>query len=778
MFQTRSQFGMCMTIAAMCAAAGAVAPRAAIAQCSSQKLLADDRESLDFLGGALSAYLDVGNTAPRLMVGVGSDNTAAGTDAGSVYVFGRINNLWGQFTHFYAADAAAGDKFGASVSAADPYAAIGAVGVGDTGAGYIFERFGPDWTQVLKVIPAGSQTGDDTGRSVAITSDNGGWALISSPLRDVDLNANQGFSDPNAGVVTVLRRTAAFTWTVVDTWPARFAVNAGQAADEHFGASVAIKGDVAVCGVPYGESINWPDNHGYIRVYRRSANNTWSSNAWLVSNNASADDHYGAAVATDGTFIAIGAPDDDATAAQLPSLGAKSDSGCVYIQRWQDGDWYIDDQVFAPDASDNARFGSSVAIDGDRLVVGASGAKKVYVFKRLGAGNWVCVSAINDPDDSANGNFGVAVGTAGGQIIAGDWGDDHGGLSAQGAAYAFTAPGEFNGSDTCDAPGLITGHGEYSGCTTNATGTALSPVSTCGNGLNGPGPDVWYSWTPECSGNVIIDTFGSDYDTVLSVHSACPESGDTHTIVCNDDGGGAMGLASLVTFDYTAGETYLIRISGYSRAAGNYTLRVVDWYIPQNDNCANAQSVGNGTVNFTNCRATTQDLPGTACTAAEPVRDVWFRYTADCAGTVTIDTCGSGFDTVLQVYSGSACPTSNAEVLICNDDAANACDATGLTSRVQFSSPGAGAEFVIRIGAFDYQPGNDSMEIGDGVLNITCQTWCPCDWDHNAVKNVPDIFAYLSSWFAQEARADFDGAGGLGVPDIFAFLSCWFGPCP
>lgn len=51
---------------------------------------------------------------------------------------------------------------------------------------------------------------------------------------------------------------------------------------------------------------------------------------------------------------------------------------------------------------------------------------------------------------------------------------------------------------------------------------------------------------------------------------------------------------------------------------------------------------------------------------------------------------------------------------------------------------------------------------------------CPCDWDQSGALGVPDIFAFLSSWFASDSAADFDGSGGIAVPDIFAFLSCWF----
>ncbi|MBX3405265.1 MAG: hypothetical protein KF869_00770 [Phycisphaeraceae bacterium] len=54
---------------------------------------------------------------------------------------------------------------------------------------------------------------------------------------------------------------------------------------------------------------------------------------------------------------------------------------------------------------------------------------------------------------------------------------------------------------------------------------------------------------------------------------------------------------------------------------------------------------------------------------------------------------------------------------------------------------------------------------------------CPCDWDGNGEVGVPDIFAFLTSWFA--GNGDFDGVNGTQVADIFAFLNCWFSrPAP
>jgi hypothetical protein len=55
---------------------------------------------------------------------------------------------------------------------------------------------------------------------------------------------------------------------------------------------------------------------------------------------------------------------------------------------------------------------------------------------------------------------------------------------------------------------------------------------------------------------------------------------------------------------------------------------------------------------------------------------------------------------------------------------------------------------------------------------------CPADFDNNGTVAVPDIFAFLAAWFAQDSSADFNGDTAVTVPDIFAFLSAWFAGCP
>jgi len=54
---------------------------------------------------------------------------------------------------------------------------------------------------------------------------------------------------------------------------------------------------------------------------------------------------------------------------------------------------------------------------------------------------------------------------------------------------------------------------------------------------------------------------------------------------------------------------------------------------------------------------------------------------------------------------------------------------------------------------------------------------CPVDFDCSGIRDVADIFAFLSAWFAADPRSDFNASGVRDVADIFAFLSAWFAGC-
>ncbi|MGE3163307.1 MAG: M12 family metallo-peptidase [Planctomycetota bacterium] len=218
--------------------------------------------------------------------------------------------------------------------------------------------------------------------------------------------------------------------------------------------------------------------------------------------------------------------------------------------------------------------------------------------------------------------------------------------------------------------------------------------TTCGSNAN---LDVWYSYTPSFTGSATIDTEGSTglTDTVLSIHSGCP--GTTgNELACDDLSG--TGFLSTVTLPVTAGETYLIRVTGFGNGAGTFQLNVAgpSCAAPVNDDCPAVIDICPGEY-FGTTQAATNDADA-SCATSNASPDVWYRYTPRFGGLMILDTCGSAYDTMLAVYSG--CPATLASELACDDDGGPC----GLRSRIELLVNG-GTSYWIRVSGFSNAAG-------------------------------------------------------------------------
>jgi hypothetical protein len=101
------------------------------------------------------------------------------------------------------------------------------------------------------------------------------------------------------------------------------------------------------------------------------------------------------------------------------------------------------------------------------------------------------------------------------------------------------------------------------------TCTATKDGST-GCQANSGAPDIWYVYTPSTDQTVAVNTFGSGYDTMLSVHTGCPGT-SSNQLTCSDDCGSPD---SCLTFSAAAGNSYWIRIGGYQQDSGKTLLTV------------------------------------------------------------------------------------------------------------------------------------------------------------------------------------------------------------
>ena len=101
--------------------------------------------------------------------------------------------------------------------------------------------------------------------------------------------------------------------------------------------------------------------------------------------------------------------------------------------------------------------------------------------------------------------------------------------------------------------------------TTEATVEIGEPIYTCAPVV---GATVWYSYTPAASGVFVINTNGSDFDTMLNVFDASTMS----LVDCN--GASGDGLSSFLFIEGSAGTTYLISGGGYGEASGSLVVNI------------------------------------------------------------------------------------------------------------------------------------------------------------------------------------------------------------
>lgn len=233
--------------------------------------------------------------------------------------------------------------------------------------------------------------------------------------------------------------------------------------------------------------------------------------------------------------------------------------------------------------------------------------------------------------------------------------------------------------------------------------------------------------------------------------------------------------------------------SSFVAGSGSYSYQFrITATAATNDLCQFATAINLGATPFNNTTATTDGVAhAAACNFSNRptiAKDLWYAFTPTLSGVLTVSTCGSTFDTEVNVYNGGTgiCPGSDATLLACNDDNAAACGTGSLQSQVVVTVV-AGQPYLIRVGSFDAV----TPTSGAGTLTLSQVTTGACcnRWTGNCtVRGQLDCTSQglrfdgfgvaCSPTTCKACPADFNGTGGISVPDIFDFLSAWFAGCP
>ena len=233
----------------------------------------------------------------------------------------------------------------------------------------------------------------------------------------------------------------------------------------------------------------------------------------------------------------------------------------------------------------------------------------------------------------------------------------------------------------------ITGYGTYPGANFSASAESLEPD----HAEETASVSVWWEWTAPVTESVDIDTFDSDFDTILAVYTGDVLSSLTE-LASNDDNG--CGTQSGVRFEAAAGTTYQIAVDGFDDE-GNIELRFQTSPLPpENDNFANRIAItGYLTRTGVNVGATAEAGEPDHVGGESAAASVWWRWTPLVSGRVEIDTFGSCLDTVLAVYTGTS--LGNLIGVAANDD-----NGGDVQSRVRFDAT-TGNIYQIAVDGFD-----------------------------------------------------------------------------
>ena len=478
---------------------------------------------------AQQAYLKASNTGfgdlfgsaaldgDTLVVGASSESSNAtgvngnqadnGASAGgAVYVFTRTNGVWSQQAYLKASNTGAIDLFGVSVALSGDTLVVGAVGedsnatgvngnqadnsAPNSGAAYVFTRANGVWGQqaYLKASNTEGNTlpnpfGDGFGISVALSGDT---LVVGAYFEDssaTGVNGNQADnSAPDSGAAYVFTRTGG-------VWSQQAYLKASNTGlGEQFGESLALSGDTLVVGAAreggnaVGVNGNQADKsafsfNGAVYVFTRTGS-VWSQQAYLKASNTEGNDQFGTSVALSGDTLVVGAPFEDSNATGVNGNQADNSapsSGAAYVFTRTNGVWsqqaYLKASNTEGSTSQNSLgdlFGVSVALSGDRLVVGAGGEDSnatgvngnqadnsaldsgaAYVFTRAG-GVWSQQAYLKASNTGADDGFSSRVGLFGDTLVVGAHGEDSNATGVNGnqaddsapfsgAAYVFVA---------------------------------------------------------------------------------------------------------------------------------------------------------------------------------------------------------------------------------------------------------------------------------------------------------------------------------------------------
>lgn len=208
--------------------------------------------------------------------------------------------------------------------------------------------------------------------------------------------------------------------------------------EEHFGANQDLSGRYLLVGAEFNDA--QAVNSGAAYLYQRTSEG-WILDSTFYGSQSPKKGRFGSSVAIDG---------DVAVVASVRDPWAGDWSGAVYVFRNMGPVWVEEAIIRASDGHADHRFGSSVAIYGDTIVVGADGdmdaaaeSGALYLYQYAHGGLWIPQQKIKAPVPRESATFGDRIRIDGDRIVTSERLHDAQGISGVGALHVFHRTGSF-----------------------------------------------------------------------------------------------------------------------------------------------------------------------------------------------------------------------------------------------------------------------------------------------------------------------------------------------
>ncbi|MBL8217439.1 MAG: FG-GAP repeat protein, partial [Bryobacterales bacterium] len=383
-----------------------------------------------------------------------------------------------------ASDPSSGAQFGYSMAADGDTLVVGApFADGLRGVVYVYVKSGASWQLQQRLVPVPSGNSVLAGLSVAISGDT-----LAIGIPQIDFGR---------GAVAIYTRSGA-TWTLQQTLTRPVA--------GYFGYSVALQAETLVVGSP-NERVGL-DARGGVRMYLRT-NGTFNQQGEFIGTTG---EHLGFSVAIDGDTAAVGraagaeiyvrsgtvwsqqavltAPGTDSPVAvsgdtvMVGNTSWNAARGAVHVYFRDNGTWPLQTTITASEGTANARFGHSIVLRGDSVLIGAYGASQnvyanvqaflqptvdtsaSYLYVRTAPTSWA-QTKLNLAIPTTQDNYGFAVALSGSSALVGaPYGNNNNG---------HVIPFRFENVQLNTTPGGRTFSLTGTGC--NGQGTFTTPYS-------------------------------------------------------------------------------------------------------------------------------------------------------------------------------------------------------------------------------------------------------------------------------------------------------------